>query len=55
VPNLRETIGKKTTNNLLRTIHHVPVSDDSGLFLTLVPDGTHDQECRLANSFENSE
>jgi hypothetical protein len=55
VPNLGETVGEKTTNNLLRAIHHIPIGDYSGLFITSVPNGTHDQESRLANSFEYSE
>jgi hypothetical protein len=55
VVNLREAVGKKATNNLLRTVHHVPVVDDSCLFITFVPDGTHDQESRLTHRFENTE
>jgi hypothetical protein len=55
VVDLRETIGEKTSNNLLGAIHHVPVVDDRGLFIALVPNGTHDQERRLAYSLEDTE
>jgi hypothetical protein len=52
VSDLRKAIREKTTNNLLGTVHHIPVSDDLRLLIALVPDGTHDQECRLADSLE---
>jgi hypothetical protein len=55
MPNLREAVGKETANDLLCTIHHVPVGDDSSLFITLIPDGTHDQESWLANSLKYTE
>lgn len=53
--NLREAVRKKATNNLLCTIHHVPVVNNLSLLFALVPDRAHDEECRLANSFENTQ
>jgi hypothetical protein len=35
--------------------HHVPVSNDLSLLLTLVPKTSHDQESRLANGLEDTE
>jgi hypothetical protein len=55
VPDLREAVGKETANDLLCTVHHVPVVYDSGLLIALVPNRTHDQESWLANSFEYAE
>ena len=52
---LREAVGEETTDNLLRSVHHVPVVDDRCLLLTLVPDRTHDQESRLAYGLEDTE
>jgi hypothetical protein len=34
--------------------HHVPVSNDLGLLISLVPDGGHDEESRLADSLEDT-
>lgn len=51
---LRKAIGEKTTENLLCTVHHVPICDDLCLFRTFVPDGAHDEERRLADGFENT-
>ena len=53
--NLRESVGKQATDNLLRTVHHVPVVDYSRLLTALVPDGAHDQECGLAHGLEYAE
>ena len=52
---LREGVGKQAADHLLGTIHHIPVCDDLGLFRALVPDGTHDEESRLADSLEDTE
>jgi hypothetical protein len=38
----------------LGAIHHVPVSNDGGLLVALVPHGTEDQECRLADCLEDT-
>lgn len=52
---MRERVCEQTTNHLLRSVHHVPVGDDLGLFRALVPDGTHDEESGLADSLEDTE
>jgi hypothetical protein len=48
-----EAIGHQSAYNLLRAIHHIPVSDNLSLFISPIPHRTKDQKCGLADSFEN--
>jgi hypothetical protein len=38
----------------LSPVHHIPVVDDRGLLVTLVPHGAHDEKGRLTHGFEYS-
>jgi hypothetical protein len=40
--------------DLVQLTHHVPVSNDLGLLLTLVPERSHDEESGLADSLEDT-
>lgn len=40
--------------DLISLTHHVPVSNNLGLFLTLVPERSHDEESGLADSLEDT-
>jgi hypothetical protein len=50
-----EAVGEEPANDLLSSVHHVPVVDNLSLLLTLIPDGRHDEERRLANSLKDTE
>lgn len=50
-----EAIGQQTTDNLLGTVHHVPVGNTRGLLLTAVPDTGQDNKCRLAGRLKETE
>ena len=54
-PNQGKAVREKASYDLLCSVHHVPVCDDLGLFRAFVPDGTHNEESRLANSLEDTE
>lgn len=54
VLDLREGVGKETSNNLLSAVHHVPVIDDHCLFFSLVPHRAHDDKSGLANCLKDS-
>lgn len=54
VVDLRKSIGEETAHDLLSTVHHIPVVDNGSLLGALVPDGTHDEESWLANSFKDT-
>jgi hypothetical protein len=49
-----ESVGQQATADLLRAVHHIPVTDDLCLFLALVPDRAHNKESGLAHSLENT-
>lgn len=50
-----EAVGEQTTDDLLSTVHHVPVGDGVGLLLTLVPHGREQDKGRLTAGLEDTQ
>jgi hypothetical protein len=46
---------EKTADDLLHTVHHVPVRNNLSLLVSPVPDRSHDQESRLADGLEDTQ
>lgn len=49
-----EAVGEQAADNLLSTVHHVPVGDSGSLLLALVPHGGQHDETWLADGFEEA-
>lgn len=50
----REAVCQQTSDDLLHSVHHVPVSDGSSLLLTLVPHCRKHNKGGLARGFEDT-